>query len=77
VKIKVFTYVDERAGREPLLDVDDAADHYRIRVKIGEDEFEVSADRDGRLVLRHPEGKQITVRPVGANEIRITADPWS
>lgn len=76
MRIKVYRPVAERDGVPPQLDLDDTIGHYRVRLFIGDDVYEVSSDEPGKLALRQVDGKQINVQPRASNEVHVTSEPW-
>lgn len=76
MRIKVFSPVDEHAGKPPVLELDDASVKYRVRVWHRDAWFELAVDSQNRLTLRQVDGRQLIVEPRASNEVRIDAEKW-
>jgi hypothetical protein len=76
MRVKVYSHVDEHAGKPPLLDLNDGACKYRVRIWHDGAEYEIAPDSENKLVLHVVGGRQLEIKPRASNEVRISAERW-
>jgi len=74
MRIKVFSSVDEHAGRPPTYEVVDAECKLRVRVWHGGHWYEIAPDQQNKLTIRAVGGGQLILKPRASNDVRLDVE---